>query len=261
MASFVTFFHGRLTGFEATCIQSFLDHGHDVTIFAYEDCGAPSHFRIFDAARILKREHLFFYNSDPGRGSVSGFSNRFRYKLLELADGWWIDTDVVCLSREWPASGKAAIGAAWEDTNLVGSAVLRLDSAMAKELAERAAAIGKKAKWGETGPQLLTGFVRDKRWSNSILPAPAFYPVHYLDWYKIFMSNFRECVQQSCGSSYALHLWNEMARRTGFDKSILPDRNSFFGSLVARHGTERFFKDAPKFPETRGGSPPISSSI
>lgn len=244
MASFATFFHGELTGLEITCIQSFLDHGHDVTIFAYEKCGAPTHFKIADAEKILRRTNLFFYKSSPGRGSVSGFTNRFRYALLQHSDDWWIDTDVVCLSKEWPSAGAAPIHAAWEDDKLIGSAVLRLDPAVAKALYERAKAIGAKAKWGETGPRLLTSYAQDHHLLNKILPAQSFYPIHYNEWQKIFAADSKDSVREACRSSHAVHLWNEMSRRAGFDKSALPQRDSFFGSLVALHGTQRFFNAA-----------------
>jgi hypothetical protein len=49
---------------------------------------------------------VFFYGDRAGigRGSVSAFSNLFRYYLLHQMGGWWVDADVVCLSECVPAT-------------------------------------------------------------------------------------------------------------------------------------------------------------
>ena len=241
MAAFATFFHGKMTGVEITCIQSFLDHGHDIEIFAYGNCGAPSHFKVVDAARILTKRNLFYYKSGPGRGSISGFTNRFRYALMTVADVWWVDSDVICLSKDWP-DPRTPICAAWEDSERVGSAVLRMARSLAAEVQERAAAMGRNVQWGQSGPDLITQIVREKNLSAGMLASPAFYPIHYSEWAKAFALDFKDRVCEAARSSYALHLWNEMGRRVQFDKTRLPNRNSYFGALVEGHQTAKYFR-------------------
>ncbi len=245
MAAFATFFHGKMTGLEITCIQSFLDHGHDIEIFAYGNCGAPSHFKVVDAARILKKRNLFYYKSGPGRGSISGFTNRFRYALMTVADVWWVDSDVVFLSKDWP-DPQTPICAAWEDSERVGSAVLRMTRGLAAEIEGRAASMGTHIQWGQSGPELITQIVLSNKLSAGLLAALAFYPIHYSEWAKVFAPDFKDEVCEMARSSYALHLWNEMGRREKFDKRRLPDRNSFFGLLVARHQTGKYFRAGPQ---------------
>lgn len=241
MASFGTFFHGEMSGTEITCIQSFLDHGHDVEIFAYGDCRAPGHFRITDAAKILKKRYLFRYRSGPGKGSVAAFANRFRYALMATTDLWWIDTDVICLRHDWPQR-TALICAGWEDEQRIGTAILCLNRALAAQLYEDAAALGKRIAWGETGPDLLTRVVQRENLSAGILPRCTFYPLHYSEWKKVRMAEFREDLRAQSQSSHALHLWNEMGRRLRLDKRRLPDRESLLGSLVQLHGTANYFR-------------------
>lgn len=95
MPTFRTFFHGKMSGLEVTCLKSFLDHGHRIIVFAYDDTEIPSLFERADAATVLPRERVFFYKSGPGAGSVAGFSNLFRYTLLKRYGDWWTDTDVL----------------------------------------------------------------------------------------------------------------------------------------------------------------------
>ena len=240
MASFATFFYGALSGFEITCIQSFIDHGHDITIFCYGGCAAPSHFKTADASSILPEGRLFHYKDGFGKGSVSAFSNLFRYTLLsQLPDVWWTDTDVVCLSDEWPE--RKTVGAAWESRHLAGSAILSCIPSVATELAERSACLGENISWGQAGPFLVTSYLREKALLRELLPSSSFYPVPFDKWHMPFLANCLPETERRCARAFALHLWHEMARGTGFGKDAAPDPASFFGRLVARHGTGKFF--------------------
>jgi hypothetical protein len=241
MARFATFFDGRLSGIEITCIQSFIDHGHDIEIYSYGDCGAPRHFQTRDAASVIPQKEVFYYGPGGGEGSISGFTNVFRYHFLtSKTDVWWVDTDVVCLSHDWPAR-PSSIGAGWEDREKVGTAVLWMHDDIARSAAAEAKEIGQGAYWGQAGPHLITRTVKSLSLENEILPADTFYPVHWNEWFKVFMGNFRAFVEEKSRSSKALHLWNEMARRAGYDKSIMPDRQSYLGQLVIKHRTASHF--------------------
>lgn len=253
MASFATFFHGPLSGVEITCIQSFIDHGHEITLYCYRDCGAPPHFRVADAAVILPENRLFFYKHGPGKGSVSAFSNLFRYTLLARLSGvWWVDSDVACLSDRWPQPRD--VGAAWESSDQIGSAVLYCTPAAAGDLAAQASQLGKNIAWGQAGPELLTSYLRAHAHDGDILPASCFYPLPFDFWQMSFDRDRLDEMKGRCASAYALHLWNEMMRRSCFDKSALPDPGSFFGQLVARHQTERFFGSKIRFVGERRSS-------
>jgi len=57
----------------------------------------PDGVAIRDANEILPHDSIFVYRTDPGRGNPSAFANLFRYKLLSMRGGWWVDADVFCL--------------------------------------------------------------------------------------------------------------------------------------------------------------------
>lgn len=245
MARFATFFDGCLSGIEITCIQSFIDHGHDIEIYAYDDCGAPKHVRVKDAASILPREEVFYYGPGWGEGSIAGFANVFRYQLLAgNPDVCWVDTDVVCLSPDWPMR-PSSMCAGWEDQGKIGNAVLWMRSDLAESAAAEAKKIGPSAFWGEGGPHLITRTVKDLNLENEILPPDTFYPVHWSEWFKVFTGQFYDFVDEQARSSNALHLWNSMSQHAGYDKSIMPDRQSYFGRLVMKHRTAAYFRSSP----------------
>lgn len=95
----------RLSLMETLTITSFLAQGHDFRLFVYEPIltPLPTGCIIEDANKILPESSVFRYKNTTqfgqGKGSVSGFSDIFRYKLLYDEGGWWSDMDVTCLKH------------------------------------------------------------------------------------------------------------------------------------------------------------------
>ena len=93
----------RLSLLEMLTVQSFVDHGHEFNLWCYEDLenSLPEGAQLRNAADILDKSRVFRYRNrnqfGHGKGSVSGFSDIFRYKLLKDHGGWWVDMDVTCL--------------------------------------------------------------------------------------------------------------------------------------------------------------------
>lgn len=100
--------HGLWVGSELTVLErltlhSFVYHGHDFNLWVYGDIktALPKGVRICDANEILPASKIFRYKNankyGHGKGSVAGFSDLFRYKLLYEKGGWWTDMDITCL--------------------------------------------------------------------------------------------------------------------------------------------------------------------
>ncbi|MCB9204936.1 MAG: hypothetical protein H6603_08170 [Flavobacteriales bacterium] len=93
----------RLSLLERLTIKSFVDNGHEFRLWCYgkleED--VPNGSFLMNANDILDESRVFRYRNrnqfGHGKGSVSGFSDIFRYKLLHDLGGWWVDMDVTCL--------------------------------------------------------------------------------------------------------------------------------------------------------------------
>lgn len=93
----------RLSKIELLTLQSFVDHGHVFHLWLYDEIEneLPDGIVLENANEIIPREKVFRYKHvnkyGHGKGSVSGFSDIFRYKLLYEKGGWWTDMDVTCL--------------------------------------------------------------------------------------------------------------------------------------------------------------------
>lgn len=92
-----------LSNLERLTIQSFIACGHEFWLWVYEDIISPlpEGIIIKDARNILPEQSIFRYKNGNqfghGKGSLAGFSDIFRYKLLYDYGGWWSDMDVTCL--------------------------------------------------------------------------------------------------------------------------------------------------------------------
>src|SRR5437868_8722109 len=169
----------RLSPLERACISSFLQRGHEFHLYCYEPVGdVPVGCRIVDAATILPRSSVITYARGPGKGSVSLFSNLFRYKLLHDVGGWWVDMDMYCLTQQLPDSG---VVLAQEDENGLNCAMMRFPRGHAalragyEECMER----GDNVEWGDTGPRLLTRLASKYNLAGSVFPESVFYPIHF----------------------------------------------------------------------------------
>ncbi|MCS6934333.1 MAG: hypothetical protein NZM35_04170 [Chitinophagales bacterium] len=95
----------RLSPLELLTIYSFLEHGMKFRLWAYDKIRTPLPQGTIaeDANDIIPREKIFRYKNKSqfghGKGSVAGFSDIFRYKLLYEHGGWWVDMDVTCLKK------------------------------------------------------------------------------------------------------------------------------------------------------------------
>ena len=93
----------RLSAMEMLTIHSFIQHGYRFNLWLYTalEHALPEGCIVCDATAIIPAEKIFRYKNasqfGTGKGSVSGFSDIFRYKLLHDVGGWWVDMDVTCL--------------------------------------------------------------------------------------------------------------------------------------------------------------------
>ena len=89
---------GDLSAFAQLTIASFLRHHGQFTLWTYGfPANVPSGAEVRDARLVLLEEEVFAYAGGQAEGSLGGFSDIFRAKLLYLFGGWWVDMDVTLL--------------------------------------------------------------------------------------------------------------------------------------------------------------------
>ena len=236
---------GALSPFEQLCIRSFLDHGHRYRLYSYENgLIVPAGTELLDAAMILPRERMYVLRSGVGAGSVSSFSNHFRYELLFRMGGWWVDTDVVCLAPDLPGT---AVFYALQGVDEVNGAVLRFppEHPVMRQCRDAAERIGSAVVWGQTGPTLLTAVLRERDLLARAAPQLVCYPLDWTQTSMLFDSDEAERVCELCRGAAVLHLWNEMLRRAGVNKFVGVPEGSFLDTLFGRH--EVVFPQHPRY--------------
>lgn len=92
-----------LTKIGQLSLKSFLDHGHEPVLWAYDkNCkNVPDGVKVEDAGQIMHPSKIFSYKGkgDCRKNSYGGFSDIFRYYLLNKVGGWYCDMDVTCLKN------------------------------------------------------------------------------------------------------------------------------------------------------------------
>lgn len=213
MEKFQSFWHGEtLPEHVITCMKSFLYYGHQFELYSYGKPVVPNGVALRDAGEIINEEELFFYsNEDGSRGSVSAFSNLFRYELLHKRGNWWVDTDVLCLSNIVPQYGCFW---GWEDGHHINGAILKIpkENALLGLLLENSKAAGKQVYWGQIGPRLITKLVKELHIENTAFPSHFAYPLHWDEYPMLVDPEAREELQTRLKGLPFLHLWNEKFR-------------------------------------------------
>jgi hypothetical protein len=238
MALFRSFWHkGALTPYEQLCLKSFIDNGHQFTLYSYDKIDVPRGVRLEDARTILPEEEVFFYRSGDGAGSVSAFSNLFRYSLLDAYGEWWSDTDVLCLSEEVP-SGEICF--AHEDALRINGALIKAPAQhpFVQTLQSEARALGKDVSWGQCGPELVTRVVRQLSLEKFLVPTNLLYPVHYTRALDVLVPSRKDEIAAAIAGSAFHHLWNEMFRRAPILKHVAPPPDSYLSDKFLEHGIE-----------------------
>lgn len=208
----------RLSAMEQLSIASFLAHGHEYHLYAYEKvAGVPVAVVLRDAEEILPRSRAFMYSQHE---TWSGFANFFRYKLLLERGGWWADTDLVCLrpfdfAEDHVFSSEFSVGRQMVNIGAIkaprGCEVMLYawDVCQTKDPA--------KLVWGETGPALMEEAVTKLRMQKFVQPWTVFCPVGFRDWRMLIDA---DADMESIKDSHAVHLWHEMWRAATQDKDV-----------------------------------------
>jgi alpha 1,4-glycosyltransferase len=228
----------RLSQMEQLSITSFLRNGHPFHLYAYQPIqGVPDGAVVLDANEILPSSRIFKYT---GYDSYAGFSNFFRYKLLCLKGGWWVDADTVCLkafefqepfvfaSVMVPAADGACVPA-------VASCVFKAPPAsaiMQSACAYCDAVDPNELGWGQSGPELLRRLVPEFSLQEHVQPPETFCPLPWSQW----DLQLEPGIAWTFGEhTSAVHLWNELWRRAGADKDQTWEADCLYEQLKRRY--------------------------
>ena len=218
-------------------IKSFLDHGHDIHLYAYDRIDdVPPGTTLCDATTVFSRDRVFQHKQGFGKGSYSTFSNLFRYKLVLERGGWWVDTDLVCLRPfEFQAAhvfatemeGDAVLTATCAFRCPSGAPFLRhcLETGLARNPDD--------LKWSEIGPYLFHEAIIRFGLEEHRVPPATFNPINTWEFDDILKPDFD--MTRLAGSS-GLHFWNQVWKHEQRDPDEQVHPESLYAQLMRRHG-------------------------
>ena len=238
---------------ERLSIQSFLAHGHPYRLYTYDDVhGVPEGVEVCDASSVVPRSRIFVYQTDGvGKGSLSGFSNLFRYTLLAEHGGWWVDTDVVCL-RPFDFESPTVIATSYEGKwgESANNCVMKAPPGdpvvtYCRDAFERFDVA--TLKMAKSGPHLVQEAIREVG-SEALVPSDVFCPVswRHAEWLvaprsRVLWYNLKrrvrggELIASPKADSVAVHLWTNMWKHKGIDKDAAHPPSSLFETLKQRY--------------------------
>jgi hypothetical protein len=235
----------RLSVMEQLSIRSFLAHGHDYHLYVYEEVqDVPKGTTLKDANEIFDKSRIFTYQSGFGKNSYAGFANMFRYKLLLLRGGWWMDSDVVCIrpldsvaEQVLSSSNEINYGIAANNCVIKTPAKSLLARRLLSECEQLDPA---KLQFGQTGPLLLQRIVREEKLEKDIAAPEVFCPIGWRDINRMVYERRSFRIKETwrtlkrrvrsitrpdmrfgtiTPATRTIHLWNEVWRNSGIDKN------------------------------------------
>jgi len=220
----------RLSWLEQLCLASWLAHGHRAILWTYQAVDEIPHgVEVRNAREILPESAITFHRSS---GSVSLFSNRFRYHLFQRHQATWVDTDVLLLR---PLADPSPYLFAWEVPGSICGAVLRLPSnslalldlltltgarapvphwwPLKARIRQRMRGLVRRHQpaedmpWATFGPRALTETLRRHRLTDRALRSEVFYPFLWTETALLYgPADLVEA--RLTESTVAAHLWS-----------------------------------------------------
>ena len=250
-----------LSWLEQLCLQSFLDHGHEVVLFKYEDvANVPSGVRIENAADILPADKIIRHAKT---GSPAYHADVFRLHMLQKTDYIWADTDAFC-TKPWNTPKNGHLHGWISDANLVNNGVLGLpensktlakmfeftsdeypippwfkDSKQAELRALKEKGEGVHVSllpWGVWGPNALTWFLKETGEIEHSSPGHVLYPLPFpkAGWplNPHHTGKVRKFIKKD---TLSIHLWGRRFRNIAAKYNGRPEPGCYISNKLKQH--------------------------
>ncbi len=257
-AVFSLWMGGELPPLAVASIASFVELGHEFTLYAYEPvANLPDGAVAADAQELLETRRVRWLLE---RGKYALVSNLFRYETLRRRGGIWVDTDLIALRPFDFPPDELVLG--YQEDGVVNGAVLgapaghpfvedlyrhalsprlripwkekslpfrtRVDRAVGLLRHGRTYRLA-QAPWGVVGPSLVTSVVRKRGLGASVRDPTAFYPIGWSE-VDLLLGSADAADGRIHAETYTVHLWNELLVRRGV---VTPPPGSLLESLCA----------------------------
>lgn len=218
-----------LSTMERLFAVSYLSNGHDFHLYAYTDVkNVPKGVVLMDATQIISEKKIF----KDKNGSIASFSDWFRYKLLYLRGGWWVDMGSVCLKY---FNFEDDYCFSCESGSVINNGYIKAPakSELFKVCLQKINQLGfNYVLWGSFGPSLLANILAEYEANPFIKDSRYFCPIDWTEISKLISVP----TYHPTDENYALHLWNEIWRIARLNKDATYHPESIYEILKRRYG-------------------------
>jgi hypothetical protein len=249
-------------GNEPTLLQqiswnSYIFHGHELNIYLYDmSIKVPNGAIKKDANEIILEKDIFLPKfSNPLSGGGHGqFADAFRMYMLKKTDLIWTDSDMVCLSDNWPNPEPYLFGlfmegpSATDEPPRINGDILYINNN--KVIDEIITELGDfPIIYGEneikTGPELLTKIILKNDLIKFAQKQNIFHPVNYADAsYFAKPEHFKETKDRMSNSIAISLYYNSWIRHQILIPKTddIPDKNTIIGLLTKKYISDILFR-------------------
>ncbi|WP_257668521.1 glycosyltransferase [Parapedobacter tibetensis] len=224
----------KLTPLCLLCMKSYLFHGHEFHLYAYNQFDLPEGAILKDANEILSKEKIF----KDKYGSYAIFSDWFRFELLYKYGGWWSDMDSICL-KPFDSDDDYVFATELSGINncviQIGNIKVPVGSKVIKDCLEIIYKKGPLAvtNWFEIGAQLLSIKISENKLEEYVCDPNVFTPISVSTSEILFQNAYIEFSDLT----YAVHFYNNKLRSAGVDLEEKFHPHSLYERLKAKYLT------------------------
>lgn len=251
----------ELSWLEQLCLKSFVDHGHEVILFTYDEVkGIPDGVRQQDANDILPADNIIRHAKT---GSPAYHADVFRLHMLYQTDYVWADTDAFCC-QPWKLKGKHFHGWISDKIPQVNNGVLRLpkssktlkammkftsdeypippwyrDAKQDELRARKAKGEGEHVSllpWGVWGPDALSWFLKDTGEIRHSQPGHVIYPVPFrIAGATLNPNRINQTRNMIKEDTLSIHFWGRRFRNIAAKYGGVPAEGCYVHELLKKH--------------------------
>ena len=214
---------GPISELEYLCMKSFIDKKYKLLVWSYDDgLEIPPEAKLRDANNVIDESKLFLNR----QGSYAGFSDYFRYKVLNRFGGLYSDTDVIAVrpATELPKSQFLVTEHSKQNTfkSYINGNVIYNPTPSKGNVIDLALAYTRRfpkedIQWSEIGPALLSAIVSIYPRHDFVIQPPMF--ANPIPWWECPQKLLQDDLSILDDNCFFFHCYNETWKRAGIDKN------------------------------------------
>jgi hypothetical protein len=184
---------------------------------------------------ILAAEADAFFTIAPGR--FAQFSDWFRYELLAQRGGWWVDTDVLCLSDTMP-NDETWIARAGKRLYIgimrfpPGHAFMKIAASAARKHIPQIASSPRTL----IGPDLVTELLKRNLYDVTVHGWETCYLINSKRAFEFGELSLASAIKSELSSCPMTHWWGQRFGEGACPCDALPPRGSYLSDRFIEHG-------------------------